>query len=573
MPHEPAASSRPAAEERLRRLIEVGRTLVAELDLEAVLQRVLEAARELTGAEYAALGVLDPDQRELERFLTVGIDEAAQAAIGDLPRGHGVLGVLISEPRPLRLDDVGRHPRSYGFPLGHPQMRSFLGVPIVVRGRPYGNLYLTEKAGGPFDAADEEALVVLADWAAIAIENARAYSGMEARRRELERAVATFEATSEIARSVAGETDLDRVLELIAKRGRALTDARATIVMLEHGRELEIAAIAGDLPESLLGQRLRLEASVAGDVLRTGKPERLADAAGRLRFALAEQTQARTGLIVPLLFRGRGLGVLAAFDRLRDGPEFSAWDEHVLSAFATSAAFAVATAQDVAARTLWRRVEAQEQERRRWARELHDETLQELAALKLLAAAARGAGSEAERSAALGQIGDRVDVAVRALRALITDLRPAALDEIGLYAALEALAERTAQVHGLAVDLRVDPAGEPGGTLGRLPSRVEDAVYRIVQEALSNVVKHAGAGRADVRFHRTDTAVEVTVSDDGVGFDPGLDSRGFGLLGIRERAGLMNGTAEIDSAPGTGTSIRISVPVPEDEGQAQAAAR
>jgi GAF domain-containing protein len=422
-------------DERLRRLIEVGRSLVAELDLEAVLQRVLEAARELTDARYAALGVLDEQRRELERFLTVGIDEATHGTIGDLPRGHGVLGVLISEPRPLRLADVGRHARSYGFPLGHPQMRTFLGVPILVRGQPFGNLYLTEKAEGVFDEGDEEAAVVLADWAAIAIQNARTYAGMQARSRDLERAVATFEATTEIARAVSGETDLERVLELIVKRGRALTDARAALVMLERRGKLEIAAITGELDDTLLGHRVGPEDMVSRQVLQTGRAERLADVGGRLRFALAEQTGAQTGLLVPLVFRGRALGVLAAFDRLRDGPEFTAWDEHVLGAFAASGASAVATAQDVAAGTLRRRIEAQEQERGRWARELHDETLQELAALKLLAAAARRAGNDGEREHALVEIGERVEVAVRALRSLITDLRPAALD-LGLQPAL-----------------------------------------------------------------------------------------------------------------------------------------
>ncbi len=498
-----------SADARLRRLIEVGRNLVAELDLETVLEHVLEAARELTGAEYAALGVLDLDRRELERFLTVGIDDVTQRAIGALPRGHGVLGVLISEPTPLRLDDVRGHPHSYGFPSGHPPMRSFLGVPIVVRGQPYGNLYLTDKQGGAFDERDEEALVVLADWAAIAISNARAYSGTETRRRELERAVATFEAATEIARAVAGETDLDRVLELIVKRGRALTDARAAMVMLEHGDELEITAIAGDLAESLLGQRFECGASVAGEVLRTGRPERLADVSGRLRFALAEQTQAQTGLVVPLIFSGRALGVLAAFDRLRDGPEFSAWDEHVLGAFAASAASAVAIATDVAADTVWRRVEAQEQERRRWARELHDQTLQELAALKLLTGVGRRSRTVEESAAAFDQIGERIDAAVGALRGLITGLRPAGLDRTGLQAALEALVERTTRVHQLIVDLRVvlaDETNEPA----RLPPEVEDTVYRIVQEALSNVGKHARAGRADVLVIQTDTEVEIS---------------------------------------------------------------
>jgi len=196
-------------EERLVRLLEVGRALVAELDSERVLQHVLEVARELTGARYAALGVLDDRRERLERFLTVGLDDATHAAIGDLPRGHGILGILISDPQPLRLADVGQHPHSYGFPLNHPPMHSFLGVPISVRGEAFGNLYLTEKeGGGEFDEGDEEAVVTLAGWAGIAIENARLYRDMRSRRDELERAVVTLETTTAIARAVGGETDL-----------------------------------------------------------------------------------------------------------------------------------------------------------------------------------------------------------------------------------------------------------------------------------------------------------------------------------------------------------------------------
>src|SRR5688572_12218845 len=292
-------------EHRLERLIDTGRSLVSELDLEAVLQRVLDAARELTNARYAALGVLDEQGAGLERFLTVGIDEETHRAIGDLPRGRGVLGVLIREPRPLRLPDVGKHARSYGFPLRHPPMKSFLGVPILVRGKPYGNLYLTEKEGGDeFDQQDEEAVVVLADWAAIAIENARGYAVLEARREELERVVSTFDASSEIAEALAGGTDLDRILELVVKRGRALTDARSMLVLLERGDELVVAALAGELDESLVGHKIAIDETVAGHVLRTGTAERLADVPGRLRFALAEQTNAQSALFVPLRVRG-----------------------------------------------------------------------------------------------------------------------------------------------------------------------------------------------------------------------------------------------------------------------------
>src|ERR1035438_10239420 len=161
-----------AEEPWIRRLLDVGRALTTELDQRVVLDRVLETAREITGARYAALGILNEQHTELEQFLTSGIDEETHRAIGDLPRGRGVLGALIEHPQPLRLPDVGRHPNSYGFPAGHPVMRSFLGVPIQIRGQAWGNLYLTEKQGGDFTERDEEAAMILADWAAVAIDNA-----------------------------------------------------------------------------------------------------------------------------------------------------------------------------------------------------------------------------------------------------------------------------------------------------------------------------------------------------------------------------------------------------------------
>ncbi len=214
-------------EVRLRRLLDVGRSIVSELELETVLRSVLEAACDLTGARYAALGVLNEHGDGLEQFLTLGIDEQTRAQIGDLPQGHGVLGVLISDPQPLRLADVGSHPRSYGFPSGHPPMATFVGVPVRIRGSVFGNLYLTDKHEGEFTAEDEQALVVLAEWAGFAIENARLYRDATERRDELQRAVAGFEAALAVARAVGGETHLDRILELIVKRdGRLSARAR-----------------------------------------------------------------------------------------------------------------------------------------------------------------------------------------------------------------------------------------------------------------------------------------------------------------------------------------------------------
>ena len=222
--------------------------------METVLRHVLETAREVTGARYAALGILDERKEELERFVFVGIDEDTRRLIGPLPRGGGVLGELIRNPEPLRLPDVTQHRRSYGFPPGHPPMTTFLGVPISVRGEAWGNLYLTDKAeGAEFDERDQESAIVLAEWAAIAIGNARLYEDVARRRAELERAVRGLEATATVARAVGFETDLDRVLELVVKRGRALLDADSLLVILEEGDELRVAAAAGEIGAEAVG--------------------------------------------------------------------------------------------------------------------------------------------------------------------------------------------------------------------------------------------------------------------------------------------------------------------------------
>jgi GAF domain-containing protein len=334
----------------LRRLLDAGRSLVAHLDLERVLEDVLEIAADVTGARYAAVGVLDADRTRLARFVTRGIDEETHRAIGDLPRGRGVLGVLISEPRPLRLANVGEHPRSYGVPAHHPPTDSFLGVPILIRGRALGNLYLTEKeAGGEFTAADEEACVLLAGWAAVAIENARLYQQAETQRAELERVVQHLEATAAITRAVGSETELDRVLELIVKRARALVEARAVVLLLTEGEELVLAATAGQVDSRAVGTRIPHAATAIGEVLERGRAERVADVAARL--ALDEErlgvVGAETGLLVPVAYRGSRPGVLAAFDRLEGDPGFGDEEQSLLEAFAESAAIAVATAQSV----------------------------------------------------------------------------------------------------------------------------------------------------------------------------------------------------------------------------------
>jgi signal transduction histidine kinase len=555
--HEPSLDART-----LSTLVAAGREIVSELDLESVLHRILAVARDLTGARYAALGILTPARDELERFITLGIDDETRERIGDLPRGRGVLGLLIDDPRPLRLSAVGDHPRSYGFPQNHPPMESFLGVPVTIRGAAYGNLYLTEKAGGgDFDESDERATVILAEWASIAIENARLYTDLRIRQGELQRAVEGFEATTEIARAVGGETNLDRILQTIAKRARALVEARSLVVLLFEGDALQVVTTAGEFDEDSLGRRLD-STSAWGRVARGAIPERIDDAGSRLGISPEELgMRARCALLAPLIFRGRPLGLIAAFDRLTETLAFDEDDERLLLSFAASAATAVATAQTVAEERVRHSIEASERERARWARELHDETLQGLGALRLKLSSARR-GSPEQFARAVEEAIEQLGTEITSLRSLIAELRPAVLDELGLRAALEALAGQHAATSGLEIEAEVDLATDAGDSPKRLDRELENTIYRVVQEALTNVVKHAHADRVVLKAVETPMAIELMIRDDGVGFDPkqGRDG-GLGLVGMRERVDLVGGVLEVESAPGRGTTLRIGVPL------------
>ncbi|MFI5029050.1 MAG: GAF domain-containing protein, partial [Solirubrobacterales bacterium] len=503
-------------ERRLRELIDVGRSLVAELDLEVVLSRVLEVACELTGARYAALGILDGERRELERFITRGIDEKAKRGIGKPPRGRGVLGLLIEDPKPLRLTDVGDHPRSFGFPAGHPPMTNFLGVPIVIRGQSWGNLYLTEKAGGEFDQADEQSALILAEWTAIAVDNARLYSDVEEQRDTLERAVRGLEATTEIARAVGGETDLDRILETIVKRGRALVEAHSLLILLEERGELRVAAASGESDhDSEL--RIPIPGSAPGEVLRSRTPSRIRDLGPNLMSQPHSQGSGAAALLVPLVFRGQSVGVLVALDPLAEDTEFSSESERVLGSFAASAATAVATAQSVAEDKMRNSIEATERERGRWARELHDESLQSLAGLRVLLSTARRGGDGGNTDQLLVRAIEQVDDTIAEMRRLIADLRPATLDELGLAAALEALVERLTWGQVLNVELEVDLGHEAGRRPTRLLGQIEDTVYRLVQEALNNAARHAGTDRATVEVKEVDDGIWIRIEDNGNG--------------------------------------------------------
>ncbi len=541
--------------QRIRRLLRAGRALMAEHNTEAILDQILDEAREITGARYAALGVLDEHREELERFLAVGIDEDGRSAIGDLPRGRGVLGVLIQDPRPLRLAEVGRHPESYGFPMGHPAMSSFLGVPILIRGEAWGNLYLTEKeGGGEFTDEDEEAVVILAQWAATAIDNARLYEASEQRREQLERAVRSLEAARDIADAISGESDLQRILDLVAKRGRALVDARSVLIMLREGDDLVVVASAGHAHANR-GQHLPVASSTSGQVLERGRAERISDAAGRLIIGPFELgvPEAHSALLVPMHSHGTGIGVVAAFDRGPEGDEFTDEDEQLLRTFAASGANAVAISRSVEADRLRSTIASADAERRRWARELHDQTLQSLGALRVALASIVGRGDVSTKDDAIRQAVADVELEIENLRRIITDLRPSMLDDLGLRPAIEALLDR-GRDGGLEIQREVTlPAA------GNFDAELETTIYRIVQEALTNVVKHARASSMQVLIDQLDGEVMIEVNDDGVGFDVGAPTAGHGLAGMRERVYLAGGSLELESNE-AGTRVRVRLP-------------
>ena len=443
-------------------------------------------------------------------------------------------------------------------------MRSFLGVPILVAGEPFGNLYLTEKTGGgEFTADDEESIVLLAEFAGVAIDHAQKYTGLDARRGELEQTVAALDASIQIARALGAETDIESVLELVAKRGRALVDARALVIESIEGDELVITAGAGELPQGIVGKRVERADTVASAALRTRRSQRLDDELNRSRFDRHGLGllgfDASFALVVPLVYRDQGYGVLVVVDRLDGTRDFTPAEQRLLESFASSAAVAIATAQSVNSERSRQLIAGAEEERGRWARELHDETLQGLASLKLLLAAARNATERTDADQAIGQALEQLQAEITTLRALITELRPAALDSYGAEAAIRALAER-ARAAGLDVDVDIDLAFERGRLPTRHSAEVETALYRIIQEALTNARKNGHAQRAVVEVVEDEQRIRITVRDDGVGFDADSETKGFGLLGIRERAKLLDGSLEITTSPGNGTTITVEIP-------------
>ena len=539
--------------DRLRVLVDAGIALSSELSLDALLQRLVETAAELTGARYAALGVIDKAGQGLERFLTTGIDGTTHAAIGDLPRGRGLLGVLIRDTQTLRLHDIADDPRSVGFPRHHPPMKTFLGVPILLRGVAYGNLYLTEKRdGGDFNEDDEELTQLLAAQAAVAIENARLYESSTRWLRQLE-------SLNEIGTALASEIELEPLLGLVARRLRELVDARLVLIALPQGDAMTVAAAEGEETYGVVGTRLEFGGSKAGRVLQRGRSERVDSVLEdpEVDQQAARQLGVRSALYVPLIARGRAIGVVIAHDKSGSNPGFTDDDLRLTESLADRAAVAVDLSERVGRDALARVVQAQELERKRLARELHDETGQALTSILLGLKPLEQSASTDEDRAAVASLRELVVSTLQDVRRLAVELRPTALDDFGLATAVERLAGTFREHTGMRVDFEAQ-LGEK-----RLPTEVETTLYRIVQEALANIVKHAEASRVSILLTRSESTVAAVVEDDGRGFDgDAVRDDVLGIVGMRERVGLVGGRLRVESTVGSGTTVAAEVPTP-----------
>lgn len=536
-------------ESRFKALVEAGIALSSELSLDAVLQRIVEAAAELTDARYAALGVIDPSGTGLERFLVTGVDVETQRAIGELPRGRGILGTLIRDAKPLRLVRLGEHPDSSGFPANHPPMTTFLGVPILLRSLAYGNLYLTEKREGEFTQEDEDLIGLLASQAAVAIENARLYESATRWSRQLESLI-------EVGNALSGEIELPRVLQLVADKVRELIAARAVFIALPASGRLLIQAASGEAAMSFVGTELPSSAKSVR-VLERRRSERVDSLLDdpEVDKEFTRRLGARTGLFVPLVVRGRPIGIVMAHDRAGPDPRFTDQDLRLAETFAERAAVAADLSTRVARDALTRVVDAQELERKRLARELHDETGQALTSMLLALRTIEEAKTSGEREGATERLRTQLVDTLHDVRRLAVELRPKALDDFGLVPALERLTSTFSEQTAIPVEFEamLDDT--------RLPPAVETALYRIVQEALTNVIKHSRASRVSVLLRRKPDSVAAVIEDDGQGFDvDATRDGGVGLIGMRERIELIDGRLAVESSRG-GTSVVAEVPL------------
>ena len=531
------------SQERMAGLLEAVVAVAEDLSLDAVLERVVQSACRLLHARYGALGVIGGDG-SLSHFITVGIDEERARRMGPLPTGHGVLGLLISDPRPLRLHDLNQHPASFGLPANHPPMRTFLGVPVRVRDVVFGNLYLTEKEDGTdFTAEDEGLAVALAAAAGVAIENARLYDDARRRARWLEACmdVSGLMLSSDRDYTAGG-------LDPIASR--ALQESGSQLALLvtpaADGRGHIVAGVAGERSFQFSGRPLKLDSPLLESVLDGGEPVVLEDAAAL--FGEIDDGIGGPLLAIALSTQGGHHGLLLL---IRD-PEalgYARTDIEMGAVFGSHVALALELA----------RVHRLREEllvftdRDRIARDLHDLVIQRLFAAGLSVQSLTRFTRDELATERIRNITGELDEAIRSLRDTIYSLKSSSGET-------ELLSGRIRRVtRSSAKSMPFMPLLNFTGPVDAVTPDKADNVVAVVSEGLSNAIRHSGADTISVSVGVVNGRVTVVITDNGAGFtEPG---KRRGLANLEDRAKMLDGECTVTSAPDAGTSLEWSVPV------------
>ncbi|KAB1148177.1 GAF domain-containing protein [Streptomyces luteolifulvus] len=537
--------------DRVHSLLEAVLSVGRELDLEQALHSIVEAAAALVDAQYAALGVIGPDGKRLSAFYTVGVDEEQIAKIGPYPEGHGILGELIRRPEPLRLAKLSEHPASYGFPPHHPPMNTFLGVPIRVRDQVFGNLYLTEKAGGAqFDEEDESVLSTLAVAAGVAIDNARLYEESRLRERWLQ-------ANAEITHSLMSGGQHGEALALIAERAMEITGAALVVVAMpvEDTDSLTVELAVGQGAEEHRGLVLPVDGTLVGEAFSGAAPVHCQDVTRDKRASDPTPFPPGLGAAVAVPFgTGEVLRGVVLLVREDGRPAFSEKETEPLQGFAAQAAIAMELAE--------RRRDAEHiamlQDRDRIARDLHDLAIQRLFATGMTLQSAGRFIEHPQAAERVVRAVDDLDETIKIIRSTIFGLRSHdGAGGSGLRARAVRVVGEAAPVLGYAPSVRME-----GLVDTEVPGRIADHVVAVLSEALTNIARHARADRAAVALETDGREVKLTVTDNGVGIPP--EGRRSGLRNMAERAEQLGGNLEISSPDGGGTTLVWRVPVPDE---------
>lgn len=553
----------PKAHDRKDMLLEAGLILASEISLPIVLQRIVDLAARITDARYAALGVIGKDGTLIE-FVTTGISAGERRMMGSLPTGHGVLGLLIREPRPIRLSNIADHPQSVGFPPHHPQMHSFLGAPVRAMGRVFGNIYCADKRNAEeFSQDDEEALVVLATQAGVAVANASLFEG----RLQEQQGVAELGRLALIG--TGSQQLMEHAVRLVASALKA--DRVRVLELTPNGKDLLLRAGVG-WRDGLVGTAtVSLENTQVGYLFHSNEPLIIEDFRTDDRFRvswLLQEHPVRSGIRAVIRGESAPFGELAAYTKRHR--HFTEQDTVFMRAVANVLAEAfirlkaeqsreeslrrLREVDEARQRLLQRLTDVVEEERKRIANDIHDDSLQVLAGLTMRLQLMAQRIEDPELRKAVHEANSILSGAGKRLRKLIFDLRPDTL-ELGLGPALKFFLEQTAT--------DADPEFQVDDRLSKdVPTEMLTLVYRACQEALHNVRKHAKAAHADISLADLDDGISVRIQDDGVGFDT-TRSRSpghIGLIAMRERIQLAGGRTTVISEPGKGTLVEFWLP-------------